>query len=125
MVVIVNGKAYQVNWGQNDTPGSIAKNLAAALQADGSVTPTLAGATLYLNPRQAGASYSFLTGYTYDSADFKQASFTSTNSISDYGTAGVAVNGHNDQVSFAGHDTPARVLPQLSPVILIMMARRS
>ncbi len=102
LTVTVNGHNYPVNWGQSDTPGSIATNLVSAISADASVTPTLSGTTVYLNPKQPGTAYSFTTAFTYDSADFTHSSFTPSNSISDWGNMLITVNGHQETVPWAG-----------------------
>jgi len=114
MTVTVNSTAYNVTWGSTATPGSIASALASALGSDPSVTPTLAGSTIYLDPKQPGASYSFSTAHTWDSGDFTQSSFTTANSISDYGTASVNVSGHSESVPWAGHSTAASVASALA-----------
>src|SRR5260370_3517460 len=68
---------------------------------------------MYLDTKQRGVSYTFSTAYTYDSGDFTHSSFTTSNSISDYGTATITVNGHADSVPWAGHDNPSSVATAL------------
>jgi RHS repeat-associated protein len=117
ITVNVNSTVYSVTWGSTATPGSIASTLASAMGSDPAVTPTLSGSTIYLDPKQSGAAYSFSTAYTYDSADFTQSSFTTANSISDYGATSVAVSGHSDSVPWAGHSTSASVAAALASQI--------
>ena len=114
MTVTVNGHNYPVNWAQSDTPGSIATNLVSAIAADANVAPTLAGATVYLNPKQPGTAYSFATGFTYDSTDFTHSSFSPANSISDWGTMTITVNGHSDNVAWAGLSSPTTIATALA-----------
>ncbi|HEV2963658.1 MAG TPA: RHS repeat-associated core domain-containing protein [Candidatus Angelobacter sp.] len=114
MTVTINGHNYPVNWGQSDTPGSIATNLVSAISADANVSPTLSGTTVYLNPKQPGTAYSFATGVTYDSADFMHSSFASANAISDWGTMAITVNGHSDSVPWAGLSNPSTIAAALA-----------
>jgi RHS repeat-associated protein len=113
-----SGTNYQVSWGQNSTSGSIASQLASALSSDPTVKPTLSGGTtVYLDPKTPGASYSFSTAFTYDSGDFTHSSFSPANSISDYGRSTITVNGHQDSVTWAGHDTPTSIAANLAGAI--------
>src|SRR5260370_8568155 len=113
MKVKVNSNTYNVSWGQTDTPGSIANKLASGVGDETAVSATLSGSTIYLDPKQPGVSYTFSKAYTYDSGDFTHSSFTTSNSISDYGTATITVNGHADSVPWAGHDNPSSVATAL------------
>jgi RHS repeat-associated protein len=115
MSVVVNSNTYTINWGQNDTPGTIAGKLLTALGADPTVSPSSPSGTttIYLDPKQPGTSYSFSTAYTHDSGDFPQPSFTTGNSISDYGTVTVTVNGHGESIPWAGHDSPGSIASAL------------
>jgi RHS repeat-associated protein len=114
MTVTVNSTPYTVSWGSSSTPGAIATQLATALGIDTTVTPTLSGATVLLNPKSAGTLYSFSTAYTYDSADFGHSSFANVNSISDYGTTTITVNGHNDSVLWSSAATPGTIASALA-----------
>jgi RHS repeat-associated protein len=117
MTVTVNSKPYTVNWGSSSTPGSIASALVSALGADTTVMPTLSGATVLLNPKTPGTVYSFSTSYTYDSVDFGQPSFTSGNSVSDYGATTITVNGHQDTVLWSSSTTPQSLASALATQI--------
>lgn len=117
MTVTVNGKAYTVSWGASSTPGSIASALASALGADTTIAPTLSGSTIFLNSKTAGTQYSFSTASTYDSADFSQSSFATANSVSDYGTTTITVNGHNDSVFWTNGASPSSVASAMAAQI--------
>ena len=112
------GPLYQVPWGASDFPGSIASNLLTKITSDPNVTATLSGNTIYLNPKQPGATnYNFSTAVTYDTADFNQSSFSSMNSVADFGTATITVNGHGDSTWWSAGATPTSIASALTSKI--------
>jgi len=79
VTLTINGTAETVNYGQNDTPATVASNLASAFSGNGQVAVSASGANLTMAAKSAGAStnYSFSSTETYDTGDgFTAPSFT-------------------------------------------------
>jgi RHS repeat-associated protein len=118
MAVTVGGNTYSVPWGKADFTGSIAANLAGKIAGDPSVTATLSGNTVYLNPKQPGTtSYALSTAFTFDTTDFTSSSFTPANEVADYGTTAVTVNGHKDSTFWTAGANPSSIAQALTSQI--------
>lgn len=93
--ITVNGHTDSYNYGQGDTPSSIASGLASAINADSAafVTASASSGTINLVSKASGSSsnYSLTTSVTYDSADFTSPSFAATRS-------GATLTGGSDPV---------------------------
>jgi pimeloyl-ACP methyl ester carboxylesterase len=81
--ITVNGLTKWVNYGETSTASSIAWALATAINSDSSfpVRAGVMGTTVWLVSRATqDANYPFSSGTAYDSTNFSQPSFTTTNS---------------------------------------------
>ncbi len=93
--VTVNGRAETVNYGQSDTPTTIATNLLSTINGDSNAyaTATRSGTTLLLTSKTGGSGgdYSLSAPVTYNSSKFSHASFSTSPSGADLtgGTSGV------------------------------------
>jgi RHS repeat-associated protein len=85
--VAVGGIVETVNYGQSDTPTTIASNLTAKFNTDPSsvATGSSSGGTLNLTSKAtgSGSNYSLSASTTWNSAQFSTASFTTTPSGAD------------------------------------------
>jgi RHS repeat-associated protein len=78
----VNGRAETVNYGQSDTPTTIATNLLSTINGDSSAyaTATRSGTTLFLTSKTGGSggNYSLSAPVTYNSSKFSHSSFSTS-----------------------------------------------
>jgi RHS repeat-associated protein len=129
----VNGHANSTNWGQGSTAGTIASNLAAAINGDGgaSISASASGNSLILQSKTTGAStnWPLTLGVSYDTADFSNSSFSATGSgmsggkdavnstVYDSGTVTITVNGYAKSATFGQNDTAASIAGRLQSAI--------
>ncbi len=98
--ITVNGFTAIYQYGEFDTPSSIAAGLRDVFNASSGspVTATATNATVYLAAKQIGlqTNYPLSVAWTWDTADFTQPSFTAAASGSTLtgGTDGTSANGH-------------------------------
>jgi RHS repeat-associated protein len=132
MTVTLNSTPYQATWGVNDSPSTIAAKLQSAIPNTSfnvniaavpasinlGITPQVypgANPQTYavnITPKTLGTAYTFATQTTYNTAfqpaemqpDFAYPSFITLNSIYDYGTLQLAINGATDIFGWSSSD---------------------
>lgn len=132
VAITVNGYGKSTSFGQNDTTSTIAANLAAAINGDGSepVTASASGSSISLTTKQTGSSvnYSLSASDSYDSGDFSSSSFTALPSgstltggseangtpVYDSGTISLTINGAEETVSYGQGDTTSTIASKLA-----------
>jgi RHS repeat-associated protein len=78
----IGGTNYTVSYGANDTPSTIATNLASAISSGSLANASASGSTVTINGKSTGPAYddSFSVGYTWNSSQFPNPSFTASTS---------------------------------------------
>jgi RHS repeat-associated protein len=134
VTITVNGHPDAVAYGGGDTSASVAAGLASAINNDSGapVTAGLAGTTITLTAKTAGAStnYSVSTSAaTSDPNDFGAASFSASpasvaltgghdaSSTPDTGTVTVTVNGTGYSTTYGANDTAGAIASRLAGII--------
>ncbi|MBZ5530317.1 MAG: hypothetical protein LAO20_02695 [Acidobacteriia bacterium] len=80
VTITVNGTAYTTTYGNGDTTALIATRLAGLVSAGSWANAVASGGTVNLTSKSAGpaSNYPLSTGYTWNSSQFTQPSFTTT-----------------------------------------------
>src|SRR5207302_1633757 len=82
IAISIGGRVYSTAYNAADDSASIAANLVAAINGDGSgvATASSSGGTIGLQSRATGSQVSFALSYSWkwDAADFSNASFTAS-----------------------------------------------
>jgi RHS repeat-associated protein len=131
VTLTANGHGDTVNYGQNDTPSTIATALANAINADSAAfinaTPATGSGnqTLDLTARTTGnaSDYAVSTTSATNNSNFSSASFSgssttlSPGSVFDSGTVSVTVNGVQSTASYAPGDTASSVAVKIAAAV--------
>jgi RHS repeat-associated protein len=138
--ITVNGHADQVTFGQNDTAGTITSRLVTAINADTAafVTASASANVVNLTSKTTGtaANVSLSSAYTFDTAHWSSAFFTTSNSgatltgganasggttVYDAGTVSVTIGSFNTSVSYSqtGNSTATQVASALAGALSV------
>jgi len=132
--ITVNGHSNVVSWsGSGTTPSSIAFALAGNINGDSGafVSASASGATVSLTAKTTGVStnYSVSSSYSYDSANFPNSSFSSSNpaaltggrdagaTVYDSGSVWIILNGTQYSVSYGQGSSSSSLASTLASAI--------
>ncbi len=124
VTITVGGHADSVNYGQGDTPASIASNLANAINVDGTagVNASASSGTVWLTARAAGsggnlslaASVSSSTSFTASASGSALTGGADAHTLYDSGTVTITVNGVATSASYGNGSTAASIASALA-----------
>ena len=129
----LNGCTGSYNWGQNDSPSSIASGVASSLNASCGtlVSAGASGSGILLSSKATGSgtNWPLATGMTHNSSQFSSPSFSASaggmsggtnavyTTVYDSGTVSITNNGNEKSVSYGQNDTPTTIAAGLANAI--------